>query len=150
MILYIIGGVFFIWLGIITIVLLKTRGHYLNLVSNTKKGQINDILDELIRTDQIISKDIVSIKKELKDEIQASQLHLQKVGLLRFNPFERIAGEQSFVVALLDNENSGMILNFIYTRDGLRVYTKKVKRGQGEEYELSEEEKKVIEKCNKK
>ncbi len=150
MILYIIGGIFFVWLSIITIVLLRTRAHYLNLVSNTKKTQINDILDELIRTGQVITKDIALIKKELKEEIQTSQLHLQKVGLLRFNPFDRIAGEQSFVVALMDNENSGMILNFIYTRDGLRVYAKKVKRGRGEEYELSEEEKKVMEKCNKK
>ncbi len=90
------------------------------------------------------------IKKELKQEIAQSKYYLQKIGLTRFNPFERGGNDQSFVVALLDQENNGLTANFIYTRDGLRVYTKKVKAGKGELYELSDEEKKAIDNCLKK
>jgi len=46
---------------------------------------------------------------------------------------------------LLNKKNCGLILNFIYTRDGLRVYTKAVKDGKGDKYQLSEEEKKAVE-----
>jgi len=92
--------------------------------------------------------DLEEIKKQVKEEMKLSQLHLQKIGLIRFNPFERVGGEQSFVVSLLDKEDNGIIINFIYTREGLRVYTKRVKKGKGEEYELSEEEKKAIEKSS--
>jgi hypothetical protein len=88
------------------------------------------------------------VKKELREEIKVSTLHIQKVGLVRFNPFEKTGGEKSFVITFLNYENSGIIINFIYTRDGLRVYSKKVRNGKGEEFELSEEEKKAIEKSN--
>lgn len=144
----IVAGILFVWLLIVTIVVLKLRSHYYNLISTTKKEKLDDILDLLIETDKRIENEIGLIKKELSEEIKISKLHIQKVGLVRFNPFERTGGEQSFVTALLDQENNGIILNFIYTKDGLRVYTKRVKKGKGEEYELSEEERKAIEKSN--
>lgn len=150
MIWYIIAAIFFGWMCVLTWIVVKTRNHYLNLVGKTGKGNLDEILDELLKIDQKAVMDIESIKKELKEEIKKSQLHLQKIGLLRFNPFERMGGEQSFVIALLNEEDSGLLLNFIYTREGLRVYTKKVKQGKGEEYELSDEEKKAIDKSEKK
>ncbi len=97
-----------------------------------------------------LHQEVYLLKKELRQEIEQSKYHLQKIGLARFNPFERVSGDQSFVVALLDQENNGLTINFIYTRDGLRVYTKKVKAGKGEEYDLSDEEKKAIDNCLKK
>jgi hypothetical protein len=129
-------------------VVFKVRKHYYNLISATKKERLDAILDELLQTDKKLTIDVEDIKKQLKEEIKQSQLHLQKVGLIRFNPFDRIGGEQSFVVALLNKEHTGLIINFIYTREGLRVYTKKVNKGKGDEYELSEEEKKAIEKSS--
>jgi len=138
----------FIWLIFLSFIVFKLRSHYYNLTSRTKKEKLDEILDLLLNEDKKISNEIALIKSELKKQIELSQLHLQKVGLIRFNPFERMGGEQSFVIAFLDKENSGIILNFIYTRDGLRVYTKKVKKGKGEEYDLSDEEKKAIERSN--
>jgi len=105
-------------------------------------------LEVLLNTDKKMESEVEQIKKELKIEIQQSKLHIQKIGIIRFNPFERMGGEQSFVIAFLNNEDNGLVINYIYTRDGLRVYSKKVKKGKGEEYELSEEEKKAIEKSN--
>lgn len=143
---YIVWSIFFIWLVVLSWIVFKIRKHYYNLITRTKKEHIDGILDELLQQDKNIKSDLEEIKKQVKEETRLSQLHLQKIGLVRFNPFERVGGEQSFVVALLDKENSGIIVNFIYTREGLRAYTKKVKKGKGEEYALSEEEKKAIEK----
>lgn len=141
MVIYIIGVIFFIWLIFLTGVVLKTKAHYNNLISKTRKQKIDEILDELLIFNKKAKEDLEIIKKE-------SSLHIQKVGLVRFNPFERMGGEKSFVISFLNYENSGIVINFIYTRDGLRVYSKKVKDGKGEEYNLSEEEKKAIEKSN--
>lgn len=146
--LYIALGLFFIWLVILSWIVFKVRKHYNNLISRTKKERIDAILDELLQTDKKIIIDVEELKKQLREEIKRSQFHLQKVGLIRFNPFDRTGGEQSFVIAVLDTKNNGIIINFIYTREGLRVYTKKVKEGKGDEYELSEEETKAIEKSN--
>jgi len=145
---YFVAGFFFIWLITLSWVVYKIRKHYYNLISTTKKDRIDAILDELLLTDKKMITDLEEVKKQLREEMKQSQLHLQKVGLIRFNPFDRIGGEQSFVISLLDKEDNGLIINFIYTREGLRVYTKKVKKGKGEEYELSEEEKKAVEKSN--
>lgn len=144
MINYIVFGFFLIWLLVLSFVIFNLKRHYYNLILRTKKRNIDDILDQLLETDDNLKKEISLIKKELSEEILTSKFHFQKIGLVRFNPFERMGGEQSFVLALLDGKNNGLTINFIYTRDGLRVYTKKVKDGKGEEYELSEEEKKAI------
>ncbi len=137
MIIYIVLALFFIWLVFLTGIVLKTKAHYNNLISKTRKQKIDEILDELLIFNKKAKEDLEIIKKE-------SSLHIQKVGLIRFNPFERMGGEKSFVISFLNYENSGIVINFIYTRDGLRVYSKKVKYGKGEEYNLSEEEKKAI------
>ena len=144
MVLYLIGVIFFIWLVFLTVTVLKTKAHYNNLISRTRKEKIDDVLDELLTIDNKTMQELQTVKKELHEEIKTSALHIQKVGLVRFNPFEKMGGEKSFVVSFLNHENSGIVMNFIYTRDGLRVYSKKVKDGKSEEYDLSEEEKKVI------
>lgn len=148
MVIYIVLAIFFIWLAILTSLILKTKAHYNNLISNTRKHKIDEILDELLMIDKKTMQELEMVKKELREEIKASTLHIQKVGLVRFNPFEKTGGEKSFVITFLNYENSGIVINFIHTRDGLRVYSKKVKNGKGEEFELSEEEKKAIEKSN--
>lgn len=138
----------FAWLIFLSFLVFKLRNHYYNLISKTKKEKLDEILDLLLEEDKKQIGEINLIKSELKRQVEQSELHLQKIGLIRFSPFERIGGDQSFVVAFLDKENNGIILNFIYTREGLRVYTKKVKKGKGDEYDLSDEEKKAIEKSN--
>ncbi len=145
MVLYIIGVIFFIWLIFLTAIVLKTKAHYNNLISKTRKQKIDEILDELLMTERQTKEELEIVKKELREEIKTSTLHIQKVGLVRFNPFERSGGDKSFVISFLNHENSGIVINFIYTRDGLRVYSKKVSNSKGVEFELSEEEKKAIE-----
>ncbi len=137
MVIYGIWAAVFFWLLILSWALWQIRGYI-------RKNRI------LGSGDVKLQKDIEQIRKELNREIEKSKFYLQKIGLVRFNPFERMGGEQSFIVALLDEQNNGITANFIYTRDGLRVYTKKVKAGKGQEYDLSDEEKKAIENCLKK
>jgi hypothetical protein len=69
---------------------------------------------------------------------------LHKVGLLRFNPFREIGGDQSFSLALLDDENSGAIISSLYSREGVRIYCKSIQKGTSTKHPLTEEEKKAI------
>jgi hypothetical protein len=144
--LYIFVGIFIIWLGILTFLVLKTRMHYQKLIAATKKGTLEQILEQVIQNDEHLVKENATIQQELKNILDYQKLNLQKIGLVRFNPFERTGGEQSFVIAFLDSYNTGIVVNYIYMRDGMHVYAKKVKRGKGEKYELSHEEIKAIEK----
>lgn len=139
--------IIFFWILGLSIVVFRIKIHYDKLLKRTKRRNIDDILDFLLEKDENFSVEIKKIKEELKDLFEKEKFHYQKIGFLRFNPFDRVGGEQSFVLAFLDRENNGIVLNFLYTREGMRVYAKRVKQGISEEYELSTEEKEAIKKA---
>lgn len=137
-----------IWLIVLSFIIFKTKRHYHRLITTTKRGSIDAILEKLLEDDKIYAQEIEQIKKEVVKIEDKSCFHFQKFGIIRFNPFERIGGEQSFVLSLLNKLDSGVVINFIYTHEGIRVYAKQIKLGKGVEYELSEEEKKAIKKAS--
>lgn len=139
-------GVMFLWLTVLSWYLYRTRKHYFNLVTGTRKEKLDAMLEELINNDRLFSGKVNQITKSLTETIKHSQLALRKIGLVSYSPFERGGGEQSFVIAILNEYDSGLVINFIYTREGLRSYIKKVKEGKGDKYELSEEEIEAIKK----
>ncbi len=69
----------------------------------------------------------------------AQRRSFQRVGLVRYNPFEETGGNQSFALALLDARGNGWILSSLHARSGTRVYAKAINAG-GAETGLSEEE----------
>ncbi|MDX1931152.1 MAG: DUF4446 family protein [Capsulimonadales bacterium] len=68
---------------------------------------------------------------------------LQKVGLVRFDAFADVGGEQSFSLALLDEANNGLVISGLYSRNDMRVYAKPVVAG-GSPMSLTSEEQKAI------
>jgi hypothetical protein len=64
---------------------------------------------------------------------------VQKVGIVRFNPFSDSGGDQSFSIVLLDGEDNGIAISGLYSQGRPLVYAKPIKRGQSR-YKLSEEE----------
>ena len=88
-----------------------------------------------------LSEDLDNLKKETKFSVQ-------KVGIIRYNPFKEVGGDQSFSIALLDGEDSGVVFTSLYSREGNRVYGKSIKKGESE-HSLSEEEKEAIAKAKK-
>jgi len=86
---------------------------------------------------------IDATSKELKELKEKSEFCLQKIGIVRYNPFSEVGSNQSFSIALLDNNNDGFIITSLYAREGNRVYAKPIKAGKSE-YTLSDEETKAI------
>lgn len=71
----------------------------------------------------------------------------RKIGIVQFHALGKTEGEKSFVIALLNNLRTGIVLDFMYIPDGVRVYVKKIKEGKGETLELTEEELEAIKKA---
>ena len=67
-----------------------------------------------------------------------------KLQLVRFNPFNDVGGDQSFILCLLDKTNSGVIITSLHTRDSTRVYAKAIKNGSCDTQTLSKEETKAL------
>jgi len=136
-------AIFFGWLIFITWLLFNTRSHYFRLTETSGKVKIDEILNSLLDFQKQQKEEIEIIKKKLEQQIEKSKYHLQKINIVRFHPFEK-AGDPSFLIAFLDEKRNGIVINFLYTKEGLRVYTKELREGKGESYPLTEEEEKAI------
>ena len=137
-------AVLFVWLLIITALLFQISAHYNSLTKGVSGKTLQNSLDIILKDLKIAQKDIDELKSSYDTMRKESLFYIQKVGLLRFNPFKDTGGDQSFVLALLDGDDTGVIISGIYSRLGTRWYAKKIQSGKGVEYELSEEEKKVV------
>jgi hypothetical protein len=92
-------------------------------------------------------KDILSTIKQIEDK---QALCLQKVGMIRYKAIANTGADLSFAIALLDQQNNGVVLNGIYSRDGSYTYAKPIKEGKST-YTLSEEEEQALDQAiNKK
>lgn len=95
-----------------------------------------------------IQVDFDAIANEHRKLSSVTALSLQKVSMVRFNPFGDVGGDQSFSLAMLDGHDSGLILTSIHGRGGTRVYAKPVDLGKSK-YSLSAEEKKALSQATK-
>jgi hypothetical protein len=112
-----------------------------NLFEKKKKGPKN--LAEVLSQFKDLKGDLERISAELESLRKENKFNVQKVGIVRFNPFKEVGGDQSFSIALLDGTDSGIVITSLYTRAENRVYGKPIENSQSE-YLLSEEEKKAI------
>jgi len=114
-----------------------------------KKKKEPENLKEILSQFKDLKGDFEKISKELKNLKEEGRFSVQKVGIVRFNPFKDVGGNQSFSICRLDGNDDGMVVTSLYTREGNRVYGKPIKAGQSE-YLLSEEEKEAIEYAKRK
>jgi len=108
-----------------------------------KKKKTPENLKEVLSILEGLELKIGKISEELENLKNEAKFSIQKVGIVRFNPFSEIGGNQSFSIALLDGNNNGFIITSLYTREGNRVYAKPIKDGRSE-YLLSKEEKEAL------
>ncbi len=101
---------------------------------------LRETLRRLARTEAKLEE----FEPRLKIAEEISKISVQKVGFLRFNPFPDTGGDNSFVLALLDKDDNGVIVSSLYMREGMRIYAKKIERGRTQ-HPLSDEEQKILE-----
>ena len=105
-------------------------------------------LEEVLAQFKELKENFEKISRELEILKKENKFNVQKVGLIRFNPFKEIGGNQSFSLALLDGNENGVVITSLYTREGNRVYGKPIENGKSLHL-LSEEENQAIEKAQK-
>ncbi len=117
----------------------------LKFFKKTKKQEpenIKEVLEYLKR----LEKSHAEITRELAELKEDNKKNLQKIGIVRFNPFKETGGDQSFSIALLDADNDGFVITSHYSREANRVYAKPIEKGVSK-YQLSTEEKEAINKA---
>lgn len=109
-----------------------------------KVDNLEDLLLTQAKSIKLLDKDIQELYT-ISNQINALAFRgFHKLGVVRFNPFKDVGGDQSFSVALLNGKNDGLTISSLFTRDGSRVYTKTIAGGVSEKHPLTEEEKEAI------
>lgn len=112
-----------------------------------KLGNANNIeedLENFMHKVDRVEKQNSEITKHCKNLEEDLTKCIQKVGIVRYSAFKDTGSDLSFALALLDENNDGIVLNGIYSREMSNIYAKPVSKGNSK-YTLSNEENEAIE-----
>ena len=135
--------IFLIIAGVAVLALIAINVFLYRLLNQTKqqidelleKGNIKDFKDIFIaqkKKNDGLEEEIKKAFSKIKDLQELCETTIRKIGVVRFNPFNDMGGNQSFIIAMLDNKNDGFLISSLFVNEGNRVYTKAVKNGKSE------------------
>jgi hypothetical protein len=141
---YIISGaivIILLWILMIEIRLKK-------FFAGTKAKNLEEMIilvgkkmSQLEETQKEINKHLITVDHRLDKSIR-------NVETVRFNPFVDAGSNQSFAIAFMNDEKNGVVMSSLYARDRMSIFAKPIINGKSE-FELSEEEKEVLNKAIK-
>ena len=80
-------------------------------------------IDRLYEAKEDHDHDILFLKKNM-------ETMFNKYGVEKYDAFDDVGGKLSFALALLDKENTGLILNAVHSRDNCFLYLKEIVKGE--------------------
>lgn len=139
-------AVLFVLCIILFVKLGRQKKRYDYFMGTGKRPSLNleQKLEEYFETSQAIEEKYTKLLDMVTDIDQTFKTQIQKVGLIRYNPFDEMGGNLCFALALLDAEDNGVVLNGIHSRTGSFTYAKPIEMGVST-YMLSDEEIQAVE-----
>ena len=125
----------------------KRRAAFASRWQEWLRGSTGESLEALLERHLVERKQIDKEIAWLRDRVSTLERELlvskRHVGLVRYDAFEDVRGNQSFALALYDDNGDGAILNGIVGRADNRLYCKQLLNGRSER-NLSQEEQRAI------
>jgi len=94
-------GALTVWL---VVTLRRVERKYSALTAGTDGGSLEAVLDQHVTQMREATGRVAELDALTRQLERSSRSHLQHVGFLRFNPFRDTGGDQSFVIALGDQD----------------------------------------------
>lgn len=112
-------------------------------VTNKESADVNEIV-----VNNKLDLDLVKAKTDLlASEVERVDVALRsrfsKTATHKYDAFDTVAGQMSFVYVLLNDFNDGIILNGIHSNEGHYIYMKEVEKGKPTSL-VSKEEKETL------
>ncbi len=140
-------GAVFVWLALLTFFVWKESNFLKSLFPKSGERQIRRKFEEVLTSISNFDKKLSVLKGGLEKLEVEGLRHVQRVGFLRYNPYDETGGDQSFTIAILDYKGNGFVLTSLHARSGTRVFAKPIFDGKSEKYKLSKEEDEVLKKA---
>jgi hypothetical protein len=128
----------------------KTRKRYYQMINGGSVENVEQVIIGLQNNINQLTQQNNSQKIEL-DQIRLLMRKMKShLGIQRYNAFSQDGGsDMSFSIAILDEEQDGVVLTGIHGREQTFIYAKPVEKGQSP-YNLSPEEKVIIDRIAEK
>ena len=153
----------FILIALGIVIILVTICFILNAVNSSKINTLMQYSDEgdiisALRDYYDKVEDLSNTINELSDAVllsrlgeceQNSNISIKKIGVVNFDAFDDVTGSMSFALALLNNNNDGIILTSLYGHNSCNTYIREVTEGETP-VKLLSEEKEALEKAKNK
>lgn len=143
------GLVIILFIGFIFLLIsnIKLKEKYKKFMQKLGNGRNleDDLSNFMYKVDRVEKQnaEIMNFCKNIDDDLTKC---VQKIGIVRYSAFKDTGSDLSFAVALLDDENSGVVFNGIYSREMSNIYAKPIEKGNSQ-YTLSIEETEAIKKA---
>ncbi len=107
----------------------KLESKYRRLMRGTNGKNLEEMLmekldsiDDIRETAENTLNECSKLETKIKDCVQ-------KVAIMRYKAFENVGSDLSFSIAMLDDNNDGILLTGIYARDESTTYAKPIDKG---------------------
>ncbi|MEI7616675.1 MAG: DUF4446 family protein [Actinomycetota bacterium] len=144
-ILIVVSLILIAWNIALTFLILKLKRKN-RLFFESTDNNIYELLNHVVTDNKKFNKRSEKVEQGLDEISKIVKLSFQKIGAVRYNPFKDTGGDMSFSLALLNLENSGIVLTSIHGRGADRVYAKSIVKGKSS-HNLSAEEIEAINKA---
>ncbi|MBI2085761.1 DUF4446 family protein [Candidatus Daviesbacteria bacterium] len=142
-----VEAVIVFWLIILTFLVWKQNKFLISLFPKSGSRDIRKKFEEIIEIIEGFKGELSDLKVQIEKIRDQGLQHIQRVELLRYNPYDDTGGDQSFTICLLDSFGTGMVITSLHARPGTRVFGKEIVLGKSSKYQLSKEEELVIKKA---
>ncbi|MBP3284887.1 MAG: DUF4446 family protein [Clostridia bacterium] len=113
---------------------------YLSFMSKLSNGEnVEGMMQEYLNVVNDIAKKSKNNETEIKNIKEQLKKCVQKVGLIRYNAYNDTGSDLSFTLALMDQEENGVVVNGLYSRESSSIFAKPLANGETK-YNLSAEE----------
>ena len=138
--------VIIIWNLILSFLAYRILVNFRRLTKGVSEGNLEKILKSFFAQLKQDEKKFKEIEKRIAVLEKEKKFYFKKAGLVKFNPFSDLGGDQSFSLALLTDSDEGLLITSLHGRNTTRVYTKLLTRGD-REARFSKEELRAINKA---
>ena len=108
----------------------KINKRYQKFMNGKDAKSLENEIVGLFEDNKFIKAGIENNKKDIRTLYKKLESTIQKVGIVKYDAFQQMGGKLSFCICLLDEENSGFMLNSVHSTEGCYSYTKEIIRGK--------------------
>ena len=141
------AGFLTVWLGFLSFLIWQQNKFLKSLFPKGGERDIRKKFEEIIKAVEGFKGNLSGLDGKIEALKEQGLQHIERIELLRFNPYDDTGGDISFTACLLDSSGSGIVITSLHARSGTRVFGKEILFGKSKKYQLSKEEELVIKKA---